>query len=86
MVFPELNGERAIDSVIWKCWYGEYRTIAELAKEMERLLLTGDGCSNKDVQGVIGGGPGDVDDGHDFSSQEETVRRLCEGRDSKHAF
>lgn len=32
MTFPELSREPMIDSIIKKCWYGEYRTIVELAR------------------------------------------------------
>ncbi|KAF7588612.1 hypothetical protein BBP40_005472 [Aspergillus hancockii] len=74
MVFPELNGEGAIDAVIWKCWHGEYRTIAELAKETKRLLVDGEGCDLGGGPETVGGGLGDVGDGDDFASQ----RKLCE--------
>lgn len=36
-IFPELNKEPIIDSIIKKCWYGKYKTIAELATNTEKL-------------------------------------------------
>lgn len=47
MVFPELSGEAAIDSIIMKCWHGEYKTVAELAADTECLLSPGSIDRNK---------------------------------------
>ncbi|EEP79066.1 predicted protein [Uncinocarpus reesii 1704] len=44
MIFPELNREPEIDSIIRRCWYGEYKTVAELAMDTEKLC-----CSIGDV-------------------------------------
>jgi serine/threonine protein kinase len=37
MIFPELNGDPKLDSIIKKCWHGEYKTIASLAEDTTRL-------------------------------------------------
>ncbi|OAF56669.1 hypothetical protein VC83_07133 [Pseudogymnoascus destructans] len=36
-IFPELYGDPMIDSIIKKCWHGEYKTIGELAENTSRL-------------------------------------------------
>ncbi|KAF3491951.1 serine/threonine protein kinase [Arthroderma uncinatum] len=42
IVFPELSGEAVIDSIIRRCWHGEYRTVIELATDTVSLLCAGD--------------------------------------------
>lgn len=42
MIFPELNREAAIDSIIRKCWHGEYQSIAELVEDTGRLDVAAD--------------------------------------------
>ena len=61
-MFPELNGEPMIDSIIKKCWHGEYKLIAELAEDTARLC----GTDNEP--------PSDVISSDDFASR----RALCE--------
>ncbi|KFY05241.1 hypothetical protein O988_00153 [Pseudogymnoascus sp. VKM F-3808] len=40
-IFPELHGDPMIDSIIKKCWHGEYKTIGELAEHTTRLCGPG---------------------------------------------
>ena len=42
MVFPILNREQMIDSIIKKCWHGKYKSITKLAKDTEKLLRSSD--------------------------------------------
>jgi serine/threonine protein kinase len=52
MIFPELNGNPMIDSIITKCWHGEYKSIAGLAADTARLcgvnIKSPDVMSSKD--------------------------------------
>jgi serine/threonine protein kinase len=41
MIFPELNGDPAIDTIIDKCWHGRYESIADLAKDTAKLCSAG---------------------------------------------
>lgn len=41
MIFPELKGDPATDSIIDKCWQGKYESIAELAESTKRLCGAG---------------------------------------------
>jgi hypothetical protein len=70
MIFPELNREPMIDSIIKKCWYGEYRTIAELAADTEKLC--GDGYETpNETCGAEGSG-------HTAAGNFSSQRKLCE--------
>jgi hypothetical protein len=41
MIFPELKGDPVTDSIIYKCWYGKYQTIADLAESTRSLCGAG---------------------------------------------
>lgn len=70
MCFSKLDGEPAIDSIIRKCWYGEYQTVGYLAAETAELFRSSNGISNV------------VTNGHstnDISFSEFSVRKqLCD--------
>ncbi|EAS34386.3 uncharacterized protein CIMG_11531 [Coccidioides immitis RS] len=68
MVFPELNREPMIDSIIMRCWYG---TVAELAADTEKLYGMSSEASRGKIEGVKCSAPISADD---FTSR----RKLCE--------
>ena len=70
MMFPELNGEPVLDSIIKKCWYGKYRTVAELAVDTERFCNGEVEASSVKTQSANGS---DHIYKHDFLSR----RKLC---------
>lgn len=63
MIFPELNGEPMINSIITKFWRCEYKAIAELAENTARLCEASNGAS-----GVISS--------DDFASQRKLCEDL----------
>ncbi|EEH44701.2 uncharacterized protein PADG_00990 [Paracoccidioides brasiliensis Pb18] len=71
MIFPDLNQVPMIDSIIRRCWFGEYKTVAELAADTEKLCSIGSETSGDNIEGVKCSAPISVDD---FLSQ----RKLCE--------
>ncbi|OAX79398.1 serine/threonine protein kinase [Emergomyces africanus] len=71
MIFPELNLEPMIDSIIKRCWYGEYETVAELAADTGKLCGMSSEASRGKIQGVKCSASISADD---FSSRRE----LCE--------
>ncbi|ODH14017.1 serine/threonine protein kinase [Paracoccidioides brasiliensis] len=52
MIFPDLNQVPMIDSIIRRCWFGEYKTVAELAADTEKLCSIGSETSRDNIEGV----------------------------------
>ncbi|KAL2373212.1 hypothetical protein RJZ57_002317 [Blastomyces gilchristii] len=52
MIFPELNREPMIDSIIRRCWYSEYETVAESTADTESLCGMGSEASRGKIEGV----------------------------------
>jgi serine/threonine protein kinase len=73
MIFPELDREPMIDSIIKKCWHGEYKTIAELAADTKKLCGDGYETTNNEIRGAEGSGHRAAGD---FSSQEKLCKDL----------
>jgi hypothetical protein len=70
-MFLELSGEPVLDSIIKKCWYGEYETVAELAAETEKPCNDEFETPSEKTRSANGSGHIHT---HDFLSQ----RTLCE--------
>jgi serine/threonine protein kinase len=74
MIFPGLNGESTIDSIIKKCWYGEYKTIAELATDTDNLCENSCDTLNIEIRDAAGSRPLSAED---LLSQKEFCKDIA---------
>lgn len=80
MELPKLAGDSSIDDIIDKCWHNNYPTIAELATDIEALLL---GCKSEAITQEMVNGQQQIEPSQDMTWGDLTReflmnKALCE--------